>query len=87
MMVTEGKLVTLCSMAHGMRVLLQDRSSKLYFKWEDEWVLDSRMAADFTNTSHALHSAVRHRHLPLDIVLKFDDPCYDLRIPITRRSG
>lgn len=87
MIVSGGKLVILCGMAHGMRVLLQDRSSRRYFKWDCEWVLDSRKATDFENMSHALTSAAGHRHLPLDIVLKFDDPNYDLRFPIPQRPG
>lgn len=74
-------------MANGMRVLLQDRNSRRYFKWENEWVLDPHTATDFTNTSRALHSAAGHRHLPLDIVLKFNDPRYDLRISIPQRPG
>ncbi len=74
-------------MAYGMRVLLQDRNSKQYFKWEHEWVSDPRMATNFRNTSHALNSAADLRHRLLDIVLKFDNPRYDLRIPISRRAG
>ncbi|HZQ46117.1 MAG TPA: hypothetical protein VFC07_03830 [Verrucomicrobiae bacterium] len=74
-------------MSNGMRVLLQDRNSLRYFKWGQEWVLDSRMATDFSSTSRALHSAAGHRHLPLDIVLKFNDSRYDLRISIPQRPG
>lgn len=75
----------LTGMAHGMRVLLQDRNSKRYLKWEHEWVLDHQLATNFANTGRALNSAANHRHRPLDIVLKFEDPRYDLRIPIPLR--
>ena len=74
-------------MAYGMKVLVQDRSSRQYLKWEHEWVLDSRNATDFSNMSHALNCAVNHRHRPRDIILKSDDPRYDLRFSIPRRPG
>jgi hypothetical protein len=87
MIVSDRQHVTLSGMAYGMRVLLQDRNSRQYFKWEHEWVSDSSMATNFSNTSQALHSAAGHRHRLLDIILKFDNPRYDLRIPIPQRPG
>lgn len=87
MIVSRKHLDTLCGMAHGMRVLLQDRSSKRYFKCEHDWVIDPAMATDFTNMSLAIHSAAGNRHRPLDIVLKFDDSRYDLRFSIPQRPG
>jgi len=65
-----------------MRVLLLNRDTGLYFQNRERWVSASAQALDFKSTADALAADTELRLQNMDIVLSFDDPAHDLRLPV-----
>ncbi len=72
-----------------MKVLLRNRETGHYFQNPDQWTPDRRHAFVFDGSARALLSARELRSLKLELLLVFDDPAQDLRLPlpITRSSS
>jgi hypothetical protein len=65
-----------------MRVLLLNRNTGLYFQGREQWVNAAAQALDFKSTADALVAVTELRLQNMDIVLSFDDPTHDLRLPV-----
>jgi hypothetical protein len=55
-----------------MRVVLQDRTSLLYVKAENQWTADLEEAADFGELRKAHEYAQQMEHVNLNMVMTFD---------------
>ena len=64
-----------------MRILIRDRSTGRYLHG-DEWISARAQAFDFRSTAGAFERALEFRGADLELVLAFDDPSYDLAIPV-----
>jgi hypothetical protein len=65
-----------------MRVLLRDVDSGEYLATQGKWAPEARMARDFGSTPAALQQALGNQRGPLEIVLSFGDPCYDIAMRV-----
>jgi hypothetical protein len=65
-----------------MRVLLRDIDSGKYLALEGKWAPEAMIARDFGSTPAALQQALSSKRGPLEIVLSFDDPCYDIAMRV-----
>ncbi|HEX4644186.1 MAG TPA: hypothetical protein VH598_01105 [Verrucomicrobiae bacterium] len=66
-----------------MRVVIQDRKSRLYFKGTSEWIAEINEAEDFEQIVKAI-DFLRQTRLPhIDVLMHFDDPKYDVRLTAT----
>jgi len=73
-------------MTGTVRMLIQDRESRLYFKKPNDWTADLAEAADFKEIIAAVDAARDTGRQTLDILMSFGDPKYDVRIPATGRK-
>ena len=70
--------------SHGarVRVLLQSRESSLFYMAPDEWTDDIRTAADLKNVVSAVDFVVRNHLRGIDVIMQFENPAHDLRLPL-----
>jgi hypothetical protein len=66
-----------------MRILLQNRKSRLYYKGADEWTSHIKDASDFQRVVKAFDYAYKSRLPSIDVVMHFGDPVYDVRLRVT----
>jgi hypothetical protein len=64
----------------SMKVILQERATELYFQGEGQWVKDASEAFNFGNSLEAIDYCVTRQISGVEIVLKFADPRYDIRL-------
>ena len=63
-----------------MKVVLQERATELYFQGEGRWVKDASQAFNFGNSLEAIDYCVARQISGVEIVLRFADPRYDIRL-------
>jgi len=66
-----------------MRILLQQKTTGLYFKALGAWVPNSADANDFLSSSRALAFCAANKISDVQLVLKFDEHHYDIVLPTT----
>jgi len=66
-----------------MRVLLQDRQSRLYFGGLEQWTPDIARATNFEQLLSAIEFVRQNKQAHLDILMTFGEPRYDVRIAAT----
>ena len=66
---------------YEMKVLLQEAVSGLYLTEASQWTPDPSLGRDFGNVVVALEATRKHRQRALDVILKFQDQKYDIRLP------
>ena len=69
-----------------MRILIQNCTSHLFLAPNKEWTMDDTKALTFKSTPKALDACLKRPAAPLQIVLKFDKPSFDVSLPV-RESG
>ncbi len=67
-----------------MRIVLQQKSSGLYFADVNAWVRNSSQAMDFVSSSAASEFCALNHLAGLQIVLKFDEQAYDIVLPVAQ---
>jgi hypothetical protein len=65
-----------------VQVLIQDRQSLLFHMTSNEWTVDVGAAEDFRSVVKAIDFAVRNRLRGLSVVMRFENPEYDLQFPV-----
>jgi hypothetical protein len=65
-----------------MRILVQQKTSGLYFKDIDAWARTSAEAMDFVSSSAAIDFCVSNKLKDMQIVLKFEEQQYDIVLPV-----
>ncbi len=65
-----------------MKVLLRNRKTKLFFHGEAEWTPERALARDFRQSGRAVQFVCEHRLTDMEALLTFQDPRYDLCLPI-----
>jgi hypothetical protein len=68
-----------------MKVHLRDARTRQYFHDAGEWTPDVLEAFDFKHTYAAMAAAGTLGLPALEIVLAFDDPLYDIAVPVGRK--
>lgn len=73
----------------ALRILLQDRQSRLYFRGSEEWTQNREEALNFQHSAKASGFVLQGRLPNMDIILGFTDARNDVRIPcsLPARSG
>jgi len=64
-----------------MRRLLQRINTGLYYQGPGAWTRDPNMALSFHRTSGAIACCIREQLSDMQVVLKFEDSSFDVRIP------
>jgi len=64
-----------------LRILLQDRQSRLYFRGSEEWTQNRDEALNFQHSAKASGFVLQARLPNMDIILGFTDAKSDVRIP------
>ena len=64
----------------SMKVVLQQRATELYYQGEGRWVKDASQAFNFGNSLEAIDYCVTRQISGVEIVLRFADPRYDIRL-------
>jgi len=67
-----------------MRVILRDVKSGEYYRGGGKWTREIAGAKDYRSTARAMEAAARVAQLALEIVLAFDDPFFNMSLPVTR---
>ena len=70
----------------SMRVLLRDTSSREYYRSSGQWTFDVGAAHDFKNAYLAISAGPETGRDSLEVVLSFEDPSYDLTLPLTKQK-
>jgi len=65
-----------------MRIVLQQKSTGLYFKDIDAWVRTSGEAMDFVSSTAAIDFCVLNKLSSMQLVLKFEEQKYDIVLPV-----
>jgi hypothetical protein len=65
-----------------MRILVQQKSTGLYFKDIGAWARTSAEAMDFVSSSAAIDFCVANKLQDMQIVLKFEEHQYDIVLPV-----
>jgi hypothetical protein len=65
-----------------MKILLQHRQNKFFFRRLQVWTSDSQTAYDFERTSRAIEFARAHDLAQVQLVIKFADPECDQIVPL-----
>lgn len=66
-----------------MRIILQNRKSRLYYKGANEWTSHIKDASDFQRVVKAFDYVYKSRLPSMDVVMHFGDPVYDVRLRVT----
>jgi hypothetical protein len=69
-----------------MRVLIRDEKGR-YYKSAEAWTVSPGSAADFKRTFVALEFARENGFSKAEVVLSFDDPAYDMTLPLRHLQG
>jgi hypothetical protein len=69
-----------------MKVFLQHKVTHLYLSNEDNWIRKSEEARDFGSSLKAMDFLQDFKLDQANIVLKFDDPKYDIILRIKPRA-
>jgi hypothetical protein len=69
-----------------LKILLQDRDSRLYLQAAQQWTSNREEALDFQNSARASGFVLQGRLPNIDIILSFPDSKYDVRIPCSLPS-
>ena len=64
-----------------MRRLLQRIEDGRYYQGRGTWTEDPEHALAFNKTSGAIECCLRERLPPVQLVLKFEDSVFDIRLP------
>jgi hypothetical protein len=67
-----------------MRVLLYHKETGLYFRNANNWVADVEMAEDFGSSRTAALFAEREGLGKVEVLLDFNDPEYNVYLPVDR---
>ena len=67
-----------------MKVLLRNRETGQYFQGPDRWGTDRKEAFVFEGSARALIAARELSCENLELLLVFDHPSHDLRLPLPR---
>ena len=70
-----------------MRILLQQKSSGLYFKDVGEWTRSGAEALDFLSSTVAIDFCVLNKINDAQVVLKFEEEKYDIVLPMVVKAG
>jgi hypothetical protein len=70
-----------------MRTLLRKRQSGVYFQGLENWTADAHKAFDFRVPERAIKFVRDARLDKVELVLAFDDPRYNVPVPIDERFG
>lgn len=65
-----------------MRILVQQKTSGLYFKDIEAWIRDTGEAMDFVDSTAAIDFCVMNKLKEVQLVLKFDEQQYDIVLPV-----
>jgi hypothetical protein len=66
-----------------VRIILQNRKSRLYFKAANEWTAHIQEASDFQRVVKAFDFVHKSKLPDIDAVMHFGDPAYDVRLRIS----
>jgi hypothetical protein len=66
------------------RVLLQDAVTLAFYRCPTTWTPCFDAALDFIDVSTALDYALGHGLKKVRVVLKFENPCQDVLLPLVR---
>lgn len=69
-----------------MRVLLQQKTTALYFKDGSVWTPDPAQATDFLSSTKAIDFCASHKISGVQLVLKFDKEHYEIVLPMMGES-
>jgi hypothetical protein len=67
-----------------MRILLRDKRTSLYYAGGGRWTEDRTTAQAFANGDALIDEALLQGLQEAEIVYAFEDPAYDLTVPIRR---
>jgi hypothetical protein len=65
-----------------MRILIQHKDTRLYFKDVGAWTRNSLEAMDFLSSTTAIDFCVTNRISGIQLVLKFEEQQYDIVLPV-----
>ena len=65
-----------------MRIVVQQKTTGLYFQDIDSWSRTSVDAMDFVCSSAAIDFCVANKLKDMQIVLKFEEQAYDIVLPV-----
>jgi len=68
--------------AATVRILLQSRESLLFYLAPDQWTANVQIAADLKSVVSAVDFVVRNHLHGMDVIMHFDNPVHDLRLPL-----
>ena len=68
-----------------MKVLLRDSQTGLYYQEPSKWTAEQDAALDLHRMSRAVALAFEAHLENVEVLLSFDDPQFDLVMPITRQ--
>ena len=66
-----------------MKILLQNRTTRLFFRAPNVWVTDVEMAHSYPSSVAALTCALQERLRDTQIVLKFSSDRYDITMAVS----
>ena len=69
-----------------MKVLLKDEKG-YYYKCDEEWIACAANALDFKGSFQAIEFAKEKGLSNAEVVLWFDNPKYDISLPLQRSQG
>ena len=69
-----------------MRILLQQKTTGLYCQDKDTWTAQPLQALEFPSSSKAVEFCVAQHLDGVQIVLKFEEECYDIVLPVLPES-
>jgi hypothetical protein len=65
-----------------MRILIQQKSTGLYFRDIGSWTRDPMEAMDFLSSTTAIDFCVLNKISHVQLVLKFEEQQYDIVLPV-----
>ncbi len=70
-----------------MKALLRHTITKQYLRNEDEWTAERSVARNFVTGPQAILFALEKRLANVEVVLAFDNPQYDISLPVRTSRG
>jgi hypothetical protein len=67
-----------------MKVLLRNTQTNHYYQSASEWTPDEQEALDLKQTSRAVELVFDARLENVEVLLCYDDPRYNIVLPVTR---
>ena len=68
-----------------MRILIQQKDTRLYFRDVNEWTRNAAEAMDFLSSTSAIDFCVLNKVSGVQLVLKFEEQQYDIVLPVLPR--